>query len=156
MPFVSRRLDPSTSRPQPDANARPPSGLHTARRRARRAAAAAFRLGDAGSSTSADATLAKTGEGNATQKPLNKFLPKVARSFYICSCAVPEETAEPIVDLLNRGVSVVGIAAREDLTAGHRKGLKRLNPRPDMVWSRKTRTHKMWYTGVRLAARDSG
>jgi hypothetical protein len=46
------------------------------------------------------------------------FLPKVARSFYICSCtAVPEETAEPIVDLLNRGVSVVGIAAREDLTA---------------------------------------
>jgi hypothetical protein len=38
--------------------------------------------------------------------------------FYICSCtAVPEETAEPIVDLWNRGVSVVGIAAREDLTA---------------------------------------
>ena len=37
---------------------------------------------------------------------------------YICSCtAVPQETAEPIVDLLNRGVSVVGIAAREDLTA---------------------------------------
>ena len=36
----------------------------------------------------------------------------------IGSCtAVPEETAEPIVDLLNRGVSVVGIAAREDLTA---------------------------------------
>jgi hypothetical protein len=46
------------------------------------------------------------------------FLPKVAWSFYICSCtAVPEEIAEPIVDLLNRGVSVVGIAAREDLTA---------------------------------------
>jgi hypothetical protein len=84
---------------------------------ARRAAAAASRLGEAGSSTSADATLAKTGKGNAT--PLNKFLPKVALSFYICSCtAVPEETAEPIVDLLNlnRGVSV-GIAAREDLTA---------------------------------------
>src|ERR1700677_3802118 len=41
-----------------------------------------------------------------------------SRSFYICSgIAVPEETAEPIVDLLNRGVSVVAIAAREDLTA---------------------------------------
>jgi hypothetical protein len=51
-------------------------------------------------------------------KPLNQFLPKVAWLFYICSCtAVPEETAEPIVDLLNRGVSVVGIAARENLTA---------------------------------------
>ena len=51
---------------------------------------------------------------DATPKPLNKFLPKVAWLFYICFCtAVPEETAEPIVDLLNRGVSVVGIAARK-------------------------------------------
>jgi hypothetical protein len=96
-------------------------------------------------------------------KPLNQFLPKVAWLFYICSCtAVPEETAEPIVDLLNRGVSVVGIAARKNLTANgvarkwRRKGLKRLNPRPEMVWSRKPRTHKMWYTGARLAVRASG
>ena len=29
-----------------------------------------------------------------------------------------------------------------------RKGLKRLNPRPEMVWARKPRTHKMWYTGA--------
>ena len=53
-----------------------------------------------------------------TPEPLNKFLAKVAKSFYICSCAaVPAEIAEPIVDLLNRGVSVAGIAAREGLTA---------------------------------------
>ena len=31
-----------------------------------------------------------------------------------------------------------------------RNGLKRLNPRPEMVWARKPRTHKMWYTVVRL------
>jgi len=64
--------------------------------------------------------------------------------------------------LLNRGVSVALIAAREGLTANEvarkwrRNGLKRLIPRPEMVWARKSRTHKMWYTGVRLAARDSG
>jgi len=33
--------------------------------------------------------------------------------------------------------------------------LKRLNPRPEMVWAPKSRTHKMWYTGARLTARDS-
>jgi hypothetical protein len=31
-----------------------------------------------------------------------------------------------------------------------------LNPRPEMVWPRKLRTHKMWYTGARLTVRDSG
>jgi hypothetical protein len=31
---------------------------------------------------------------------------------------VQEETAEPIVDLLNRGVSIAATAAREGLTAG--------------------------------------
>ena len=37
-----------------------------------------------------------------------------------------------------------------------RNGLKRLNPRPEMVWPRKPRTHKMWYTGARPTVRDSG
>src|SRR5271154_1251710 len=37
-----------------------------------------------------------------------------------------------------------------------RKGLKRLNPRLEMVWGRKPRTYKMWYTGARLTMRDSG
>ena len=71
------------------------------------------------------------------------------------------EIAEPIVDLVSRGVSVVGIAAREgrDGKRGvarkwQRNGLKRLNPRPEMVWSRKPRTHKMWYAGA-LTVRDS-
>jgi hypothetical protein len=34
-------------------------------------------------------------------------------------------------------------------------GLKRLNPGPEMVWARKPRTHKIWYTGARLSVRDS-
>jgi hypothetical protein len=29
-----------------------------------------------------------------------------------------------------------------------RKGLKQLNPRPEMVWPRKRRVHKMWYAGA--------
>src|SRR5258708_26374253 len=29
-----------------------------------------------------------------------------------------------------------------------RNDLKRLNPRPEMVWSWKPRTHKIWYTGA--------
>src|SRR5277367_5256280 len=41
-----------------------------------------------------------------TTKPLNKFLARVAQSFYICSRA--GGAAEPIVGLLNRGVSVAG------------------------------------------------
>src|SRR5271156_348001 len=34
-----------------------------------------------------------------------------------------------------------------------RNGLKRLNPRPEMVWARKPRTHNIWYPGARLTAR---
>jgi hypothetical protein len=127
MPFVSRRLDPSTSRRQPDGfrSARGASGLTRAAIRASHGAAPCLPSCRRRVSPRRRRPVAicgcdsvKTGEGNATPKPLNKFLPKVAWSFYICSCtAVPEKTAEPIVDLLNRGVSVVGIAAREDLTA---------------------------------------
>ena len=48
------------------------------------------------------------------QISLNKFLAKVASSFYICSYAcVSKQTAKPIVDVLNRGASLAGIAARE-------------------------------------------
>jgi hypothetical protein len=71
----------------------------------------------------------------------------------------PEETAESIVDLLSRGVSVAGIAAREDdgvARKWRRKDLKRLNPRPELVWPRKLRTHKMWSTGAQLTVRGSG
>jgi hypothetical protein len=56
--------------------------------------------------------------------------------------------AEPIVDFLNRGASVAGIAAREaDGKPGvarkwRRNDLKTLNQRPEMVWPRKRRTHK--------------
>jgi hypothetical protein len=35
-----------------------------------------------------------------------------------------------------------------------RNGLKRLNPRPEMVWFGKPGTHKIWYTGARLTARE--
>src|SRR5271170_1014762 len=57
-----------------------------------------------------------------------------------------------IVELLNPGVSVAAIAAREDVTARgvarkwRRNGLIRLNPRPEMVWAPKPRCHKIWYT----------
>ena len=73
---------------------------------------------------------------------------------------ISQDTGEPIVDLLRRGVAVAGIAAREADGEGvarkwRRNGLKRLNPRPEMVWARKSRTYKMWYTGARLIVRAS-
>jgi len=33
--------------------------------------------------------------------------------------------------------------------------LKRLNQRREMVWSRKRRTHKIWYRGARLTVRKN-
>jgi hypothetical protein len=35
-----------------------------------------------------------------------------------------------------------------------RNGLKRLNPRPRMVWSPKPRSHNIWYTGAWLTVRS--
>jgi hypothetical protein len=35
-----------------------------------------------------------------------------------------------------------------------RKGLKRLNPRPEMVWPQKRRTHKIWYNGATAPRRS--
>ena len=54
--------------------------------------------------------------------------------------------------LLNRGVSAGSRSERirrQNRVAGkwRRNGLKRLNPRREMVWSRKPRSHKIWYTG---------
>jgi hypothetical protein len=37
-----------------------------------------------------------------------------------------------------------------------RNALKRLNPRPEMVWARKPRTYNIWYTGARLTEGGSG
>ena len=68
---------------------------------------------------------------------------------------------EPIVDLSSRGASVAGIAAREaDGKPGvarkwRRNDLKTLNQRPEMVWPRRRRTHKMWYRGARLTVRKN-
>src|SRR5271169_3554951 len=36
-----------------------------------------------------------------------------------------------------------------------RNGLKRLNLRPEMVWPRERRTHKIWYRGARLTVRKN-
>jgi hypothetical protein len=50
---------------------------------------------------------------------------------------------------------------RERLTANEvarkwrRNGLKRLNPRPEVVWARNPRTYNIWYAGARLTIRDS-
>ncbi len=53
--------------------------------------------------------------------------------------------------LVARGRRQIGVARK-----WRRNGLKRLNPRPEMVWARKPRTHKMWYQVVRLTVRDCG
>ena len=55
----------------------------------------------------------------------------------------------------------IQIAAGDGLTANRvarnwrRNGLKRLNPRPEMVWARKPRTYNIWYAAA-LTVRDSG
>jgi hypothetical protein len=33
--------------------------------------------------------------------------------------------------------------------------LEKIESAPELVWSRKPRTHKIWYTGVRPTVRDS-
>src|ERR1700677_3101863 len=80
-------------------------------------------------------------------------------------CAIPKPLrSRLIVDLLNRGVSIAGIAALESLGANgvarkwRRNGLKRLNQRPEMVAPRKPHCHKMWYTarGSPCAPTDKG
>src|SRR5271154_1579596 len=81
---------------------------------------------------------------------------------YLFRAAVPAETAEPILDLLSRTFRSPGSrrerASGKNRVAGkwRRNDLKRLNPRREMVWPRKPRTHKMWYEGARLTVRDSG
>ena len=44
--------------------------------------------------------------------------------------------------LVARGRRQIGVARK-----WRRNGLKRLNPRPEMVWARKPRTHNIWYHG---------
>jgi hypothetical protein len=57
-------------------------------------------------------------------------------------------------------LSVTPGSRRERLTARDgvagkwcRNGLKRLNPRPEMVWARKPRTYSIWRPAARLTAR---
>ena len=51
-----------------------------------------------------------------------------------------------------------GARVPDGKTESHRKwrrnGLKRLNPRLEMVWARKPRTHKIWYTGAMTATAE--
>jgi len=82
-------------------------------------------------------------------------LPKLrSRSIFVPA------TAE-IAELIVAGVSVAGIAAREDPTAKRSRPemapqrLEKIKPRPEMVWARKPRTHKIWYPGGRLTVRGS-
>src|SRR5271170_2524736 len=58
-----------------------------------------------------------------------------------------------------RGAAAAGIRLKEKHHLGlarkwRRNGLKRLNPRPEMVWARKPGSHNIWYTGARLTARS--
>ena len=59
--------------------------------------------------------------------------------------AAQPRLAAPEPAISNRGVSLAGRGP--DWSAEN--DLKRLNPRPEVVWARKPRTHKMWYTGAR-------
>ena len=76
-------------------------------------------------------------------------------------CRRPE-TAEPIVDLLNRGVSVVGIAAREDRTAKRSRPemapqrFEKIESAPGNGMASEAANHKIWYASTRLTVRDSG
>ena len=57
------------------------------------------------------------------------------------------EAPEQIRQRLRRG-SPSGFARK-----WRRKGLKRLNPRPEMVWPRKRRTHNIWYKSATATRR---
>src|SRR5271170_6569750 len=55
--------------------------------------------------------------------------------------------------------AVAEVAARDQdgvARKWRRNGLKRLNPRPEMVWARGPRTYKIWYAGPRLTISGSG
>src|SRR5271154_413344 len=57
------------------------------------------------------------------------------------------------------GAAAAGIRLKEKHHLGlawkcRRNGLKRLNPRPEMVWARKPGSHNIWYTGARLTVRS--
>src|SRR5271163_1395045 len=78
------------------------------------------------------------------------------------TCHLVWITCNPLSSHLNRGVSVAGIAARAGLAANgvagkwRRNGLKRLNPRREMVWARKPRTYNIWYASAWLTGAGSG
>ena len=167
MPFVSRRLDPSTSRRQPDgfrsgltrAAIRVSHGAAPCSPSCRRVSPRRRRPLDIGGCNSR-----KNGRGKRNSQAAQEiyFQSRVV-VLYLFLCRRPggdrradRRSFEPRRfgrrDRGARGPDGKNGVARK----WRRKGLKRLNPRPEMVWSRKTRTHKMWYTGTRLAVRDSG
>ena len=65
-----------------------------------------------------------------------------AFAFFLASESVPSRSTNSLPRRQN------GVARK-----WRRNGLKRLNPRPGMVWSRKPRSHNIWYTGARLTVR---
>ena len=76
-------------------------------------------------------------EGNVTPHPM-----EAAR-------LVPKPAASPAAGMaLPKTGRKVRVARK-----WRRNELKRLNPRPEMVWSREPRSHKIWYTGARLTVR---
>jgi len=102
----------------------------------------------------------RSGSGaTVTSNRSTNFWPKLRgrRSIFVRAPPSPAKIVQLMVDPLNRGASVAGIrGAREPDGArkGRRNDLKRLDPRPEMVWSRKPRSHNIWYTGARLTVRS--
>ena len=61
----------------------------------------------------------------------------------------------PPLPLLPKAVARIGWTPTGGVARKWRRnGLKRLNPRPEMVWALKPRTHKMWYTGAVTATAE--
>jgi hypothetical protein len=71
----------------------------------------------------------------------------------VCATSVgePQSTKCMPLALQKKGVSVAWIAARVRPEIAP-QGIERLKSGSEIVWARKPRTYKTWYTGVRLVA----
>src|ERR1700719_1035819 len=67
-------------------------------------------------------------------------------------CAIPHPVEAQCLVPKPAASSAAGGLARE----WRRNGLKRLNPRPKMVWSGRPPSHYIWYSGARPTARSDG
>jgi len=109
---------------------------------------------------------AQTAEAERRRRKYEKSFANFPKLFYLCSIDAMKEKADVAYRRnrsarrpsrpIGRGAARQAKAKRETAGKWRRNGLKRLNPRPEMVVSPKSRTYKIWYSGARLSVRDSG